>query len=97
MDCYVVSDGDIVADFDCGFLIECVEYGSVLDVDSVADAYGVDIASDDGVEPYAAFFSHHDVADDGGVFSKECVTADFGCEAAHGYDECHFIFCGCNV
>jgi hypothetical protein len=45
-----------------------MEAAAVLDVDSVADADVVDIASHNGIEPYGALVAHGDIAYDGGVF-----------------------------
>ena len=47
----IVPDGDIVTDLDRGLLIEGMEDGAVLDIHIVADADGVDVTAEDGVEP----------------------------------------------
>ena len=82
---YIVPYGHVVADFDGGFLVEGVQYRAVLYVYAVADADGVDIAAQHGVEPYAASVAHYYVADNGGVVGKETVFAEFRCEAPDGF------------
>ena len=41
----VVSDGYVVAYLDGRFFVECVQHTAILYVYTVADAYGVDVAS----------------------------------------------------
>ena len=86
VDGHIVADGDIVADFYGRFLIEGVQNGTVLDVDVVADADGIDVAAHHGVEPDGTAVAHHHVADDGGVLGQEAVLADLRLEAAHRLD-----------
>ncbi len=61
-----------------------MQHGAVLDVDPVPDSDGIYIASKHGVEPYAAFVAHFDVAHNGGVFGQETVAADFRGEPPYG-------------
>lgn len=71
----VVSDGNIVADGDGRFAEKRVQYAAVLNIDAVADGDGIDIAAQDRAKPYAAFFAHSDIADDGGVLGQKSVCA----------------------
>lgn len=87
----VVSDGYVVADFYDGFFVECVEYGAVLYVYAVADAYRIDVATQYCVEPYAAFAAHDDVANDGGVVCKIAVFAVNGGEAPYRFNDGHDV------
>lgn len=71
----VVSDRYIVADGDGRFAEKRMQYAAVLNIDAVTDGDGIDIAAQDGAKPYAAFFAHSDIADDGGVLCQKCVCA----------------------
>lgn len=64
----VMPDGDIIAYFECSFLIEGMEAAAVLDVYSIADADIVDITAYDCIEPYGTLVAHGDIAYDSGVF-----------------------------
>ena len=83
MDCHIMADGDIVANMDCGLLVESMEDSAILDVDMIANADGVDIATEDSAEPDAAAFADNGIADDGGVIGKEGILADKGCETTN--------------
>ena len=48
---------------------------SILNVDPVSDADGVDISPQDGIEPYAAIVSHDNIANDSGVIGKETILS----------------------
>lgn len=78
---YVVANRYVVADFDGRFLIERVEYGTILDVYAVADADRVYVAAQYGVEPYGTFIAHLYIADNRSVFGQEAVFPDFGSES----------------
>lgn len=69
MNGYIVPDGDIIFDFDHRPLIEGVQDSPILNIDSVAQSNGVDVATQDGSVPNAAVVTHHHVADNRCVFS----------------------------
>lgn len=71
----VVAYGDIIAYGDGGLAEQGVQDATILNVDAVADGDGIDIAAQDGAKPYAAFFAHGDISDDGGVLGQKCVCA----------------------
>ena len=83
VDRYVMTDRHVVANLDGRFLIQGMKNGPILDIDSVTDANGVDIAAENGVEPNAATLADLNVTDDGGVVRKERVFANFRCEASY--------------
>ena len=60
-----------------------MQHASVLDVHSVADVDGVDIASQHGVEPDATFVADGHIADDGGIVCQETVVSDFRSESSY--------------
>jgi hypothetical protein len=78
-----VTDGYVVADFDCRLLVKGVKHRAVLDVNAVADADGVYIATDNGVKPDAALVTDYCVADDCSVFGKEATFTDLRSETAN--------------
>lgn len=71
----VMAYGNVVADGDGRFAEKRMQYAAVLNIDAVADGDGIDIAAQDRAKPYAAFFAHSDIADDGGVLCQESVCA----------------------
>ena len=91
----IVPDGDIVTDLDRGLLIEGMEDGAVLDIHIVADADGVDVTAEDGVEPDAAALPEDDISDDGSVDSEEAVLTDLRRDASYSLYECHDAYCYC--
>lgn len=82
MDGHVVAYGYIVAYLDGGFLVEGVQHRAVLYVDAVADAYGVDISAQHGVEPYAAVVADGDIAYELGCGGEKASLAVGGSKAA---------------
>jgi hypothetical protein len=84
VDSHVVADRDVVSDLNSRLLIEGVQYRSVLDVYTIANTDRVYIATDDGVEPYAALVTDDSVTDDCSVFGKEATFADLRSESAYG-------------
>ena len=91
----IVPDGDIVTDLDRGLLIEGMEDGAVLDIHVVADADGVDVTAEDGVEPDAAALPEDDISDDGSVDSEEAVLTDLRRDASYSLYECHDAYYYC--
>ena len=91
----IVPDGDIVTDLDCGLLIEGMQDGAVLDIDVVADADGIDVTAEDGVEPDAAALPEDDISDDGSVDSEEAVLTDLRRDASYSLYECHDAYYYC--
>jgi hypothetical protein len=57
-----------------------------LDIDAVADADGVYIAAQHGVEPYRTFIAEHYVAYNRGILGKEAILADLRGKPAEGHD-----------
>ena len=57
----------MVSYLNCRFLIQGVQYASVLDVYTVADTNGVDVATQYGTEPDTAITSHFYISDDSSV------------------------------
>ena len=89
MDDGVVSYGDVVSEGGGEFLVGAVDDGVVLDVDAVSDAGWVDVASDDGVEPYGSFLAKDDVAHDGGRGEEFAGCGDGGGDSVDGKYEGH--------
>ena len=89
VECHVVADGYVVADFYGRFFIQSVEYGAVLDVHPVADADGVHISPEYGIEPYATVFSHYYIADNGGVVGQITVFTDLRSKSSDRFYQCH--------
>jgi len=73
----VMADGDVVPDDRLGFLVGGMDDDAILDIDLVADADAVDVTTDDGIEPDAAFIAYLYVADDGGIRSDETILSEF--------------------
>ena len=55
------------------FFVGTVDDGIVLDVDPVADADAIDIATDHGIEPDAAMVAHPHIANNGGIGCNEYI------------------------
>ncbi len=91
VDNHVVAYGDIVADFDYRFMVKSVKHAAVLDVDAVADTYGVDVAAQHGSEPDAALVAHLHVAYYGAVVGQETVFPYLGCKSSYCLYKCHII------
>ena len=91
MNHHIVAYGDIVADYDGRFLIESVEHTTVLDVHTVADGDGVDIAAQHSVEPHAALVAHSYITNNGGILGEEAVFAYFRLKAANIDNKCHYL------
>lgn len=67
----IVTDSHVVANDEGMRVVVNMQHAEVLHVGSVSNADVIHIAADDGMEPGAAVFAHHDVADDDrGVFDK---------------------------
>src|SRR5690554_5959845 len=74
---YIVTHGNVVADFYHRLLIQGVQDGSVLNVDLVPQSDGVDIAAQYRVVPNAAIVAHLHIANNGGVFCQENIVSKF--------------------
>ena len=86
MDGDVMADGDIRADMRRTCVEGDVHAGAVLDIRAVADGDRGHVATDDGVEPYAALVAHRHVAHDRGVLAKIAISPPFGSETAIRFD-----------
>ncbi len=86
-----VADGNVVADDGFGFIIGAMYDCVVLDIDFVADLDGIDVATDDSIEPYAAIVAHSDFANDGGVGSDEAIVAPSWRKISARYDIGHLL------
>ena len=95
VECDIVPDRDIVTDLNGRLLIEGMEDGAVLDIHVVADADGIDVTAEDGVEPDAAALSKDDISDDGSVDSEEAVLTDLRRDASYSLYECHDAYYYC--
>ena len=94
MDHYVMADRDIIADLDGRLLIESMEHGAILDIDTVADGDGVDIAAQHGAEPDAALIAHSDIAHEGSIIGNKAILADLGGEPPYRFKN-HNLEKGC--
>lgn len=68
-----MSDAHIVSDGGRIFFVSTVDDSIVLDVDTVADADAIYIATDHGIEPYAAMVAHAHIANNGGIGGNEYI------------------------
>lgn len=67
----MMPDCDVIANDEWTGIVSHMEHAKVLDIRPFSEPDVVHIASDHGVEPNAAMFSHDDIADhDGGLFDK---------------------------
>ena len=65
----IVADGYIIADARRILLVSTVDDSTILDIDTVTQPDTIDIPADDSIKPYATFFAHDDITDDGSIFS----------------------------
>lgn len=72
-----MSYRNVIAYLNGRFLVKGVKHGAILNVDAVANLYGVDIATKHSVEPHAAIVAHHHIAYDCAVVGKKTVFADY--------------------
>ena len=70
----IVPDRDEIAYMYLRLLVERVQHRTVLNIDVIAYANGVYIATEYCVEPYGAVVAHHYVAYDCGILCKEAVA-----------------------
>src|SRR5690554_2895497 len=89
MDHHVVPDRDIITNDGYRFLIECVNNGAILNVDSVADTDGVDITPQHGIEPDAAVVTDDHITNDCGVVGQIIVFSHLRGKAPDRFDQCH--------
>ena len=82
----VVSDRHIIADFYGRFFIKRMQHAPVLDIYPVPDAYGVDISSQDRVEPDTAIVSQYDIANDCGIVGKETIVPYLRSKSSYRFD-----------
>ena len=61
-------------------------------VDTVADADGIDITAQHGIEPDAAIAPHYDITDDSGIVSQITVFSNLRCESSYRFYKCHNSF-----
>jgi len=67
----IVANRNRIADDERMGIVSHMEHAEVLDIRPFSDPDIVYIASDHGVEPHAAIFTHDDIADhNGGFFDK---------------------------
>ena len=85
------ADGSkfVITYLDGRLLIECMEYAAILYVDAIADAYTVDIATQYGIEPYAAVAPHHHIADDCSIIGQKTVLSNLGRKSPNRFHQCH--------
>ena len=87
MNGYIVSDRDIVANLDSGFLIKRVENGSVLYIHMVAKANRIDIATQDCIEPNGTTVADDSITDDGCIWGYKAILTNLRCKTAKGNKE----------
>jgi hypothetical protein len=85
----VVADAHLITNDGAGLLVCTVDHGPVLDIDHISDAYRIDIAPDDRVEPYTAVISKDYVSNNGGVRGDIAVFAELRRNAFYGQDNWH--------
>lgn len=83
MDRYVMTDRHIVANLNGRFLIQGMKDGTILDIDPIADADGIDVAAKDGAKPDTASLANLDITDDGRVIREKRILADFRRKASY--------------
>ena len=89
VDNHIMAYGYVVANLYGRLLVEGVQYGAVLNVHTVADADGIDIAAQHGAEPYAALVAHDHIAHYNGVAGQKTIFAYNGVEAPYTFYYSH--------
>lgn len=86
-----MSDAHIVADDGLRFFEGAMDDCIVLDINAVADADGINIAADNGVEPNRAVVAHNHIPYQGGIGGDETVLSHhrkntmYGKNAGHAF------------
>lgn len=67
-----------------------MQYRSILDIDMVANADTINVATQYSIEPHATMVPHYNVANDAGSLGKETLLANFGGNPTYRDDmRCH--------
>ena len=80
---------DIVADMKLCFFVGAMQNRAILDIDLLAHADAIDIATNHCREPNRTACAHLDVADHSSVFSQKTIWTNLGFEAPTCFYECH--------
>jgi hypothetical protein len=68
------------------FLVGAMYHCAILYVYFVANADGVYITTDHGIEPYTAIVTHYYIAYYSGIFSQETIIAKHGLDTFYGFN-----------
>lgn len=88
---YVVPDANIVSYLDRRLLIECMQYATILNIDIIANAYTIDIATQYGIEPHATAISKDYVPHDRRIGGKKTILTKYGAKASYSLYICHSL------
>lgn len=67
-----------------------MQYRSILDIDMVANADTINVATQYSIEPHATMVPHYNVANDAGPLGKETLLANLGGNPTYRDDmRCH--------
>jgi hypothetical protein len=58
----------------------------------VANAYGIDIAAQNGIKPNAATIAYYRIANYGSIFSQKAIFTDFWSKSPYRFYKCHTKF-----
>jgi hypothetical protein len=80
----IVADGNIIADLGWVFLVSAMDHCAILYVYFVAHFYIMNITTNHGVEPDAAFIAHYYISNNGCIGCYKTILAKLGCLSRTG-------------
>ena len=71
-----MANRDLISDNGLGFLVCAMDGDIILDIRMVSNSDGINVSTDDGIEPYGAIMAYFNVSDEGCVGRDPCGFAD---------------------
>jgi hypothetical protein len=84
-----MGNGNIVPDINRPFLVSAVDYCAVLDIHVISDSDIMNIAPDNGIEPYTAVIPHHNITGYRGIIGQKTILSEFRNRPFYGFYQCH--------
>jgi hypothetical protein len=75
MNGHVMPHRHIVANLDGRLLVQRVQHATILNVYTIADAYAINVTTQNGVKPNTAIVTNHHIANDSSIVSQITIFA----------------------
>src|ERR1035437_1335282 len=89
MDDRVMCNRNIVSDRNRPLLIGAMDDSAILNVNLVSHPDGMDIATDNGIEPNTTLVTHHHIANNGCIVCKETFFTKLWCLSVYCFYQSH--------